>query len=131
ISASKSRLYCQGDTGQLIIFDIKSGGRLGALSTESLDIRMVNYQTDRILLGSSTGLIQCMREVGAEWPTIRAGGLEAKPENEAAETAAEAAAPAADDKPAAPPAGDLFDTFGTEPKAATPAEKTEDIFGTP
>ncbi|MEO8497723.1 MAG: PQQ-binding-like beta-propeller repeat protein, partial [Planctomycetota bacterium] len=61
ISASKSRLYCQGDTGQLIIFDMKSGGRLGSLPTELLDIRMVNYQTDRILLGSSTGLIQCMR----------------------------------------------------------------------
>jgi len=124
VSASKTRLYCQGDTGQLIIFDMATGGRLGALSTELLDVRMVNYQTDRIFLGSSTGVIQCLREVGAEWPTIRAGGLEEKPEKEVVKDA-----PAAEEEPApAPAVSDPFGAFGTEP-AADPPASTEDPFG--
>jgi hypothetical protein len=126
LSASKTRLYCLGDTGQLIIFDVATGGRLGALSTELLDVRMVNYQTDRIFLGSSTGVIQCLREVGAEWPTIRAGGLEEKPEKE---NAAEAEAkPAAEPAPA-PAVTDPFGTFGIEPAADAPPASTEDPFG--
>ena len=129
VSSSKTRLYCQGDTGQLIIFDMATGGRLGALSTELLDIRMVNYQTDRIFLGSSTGVIQCLREVGAEWPTIRAGGLEERPEKD--KDADAEATPDADDEPApAAPAADPFGAFGTEPAADTP-ESTADPFSDP
>ncbi len=125
ISASPSRVYCLGDTGQLIIFDMATGGRLGAVSTEQLDVRMVNFLTDRIFLGSSTGVIQCLREVGAEWPTIRAGGLEERPEKEAA-----AAEPAMDDKPTPLPSTD--DPFGAGPFGAEPTEPapatTEDPF---
>ncbi len=123
VSASKSRLYCLGDTGQLVIFDMVTGGRLGSVSTEQLDIRMVNFQTDRIFLGSSTGVIQCLREVGAEWPTIRAGGLEAKPAKKPVE------AEPVMEEPAAPPAvADPFGAFGAEPADPAPAT-TEDPFG--
>ena len=129
VSASKTRLYCLGDTGRVIIFDMATGGRLGALSAELLDIRMVNYQTDRIVLGSSTGVIQCFREVGAEWPTIREGGLEEKSADEAAADAE--AAPAADAEPApAPAVADPFGAFGAEPAADAP-ESTADPFADP
>ena len=132
LSATKTRLYCLGDTGRLIIFDMKTGGRLGSLSTEQLDIRMVNYSTDRIFLGSSTGLIQCLREVDAEWPTIRAGNLEEKPKDEKANKKDEE--PAAEADPAAPPAAapaDPFGAFGTEPAAGAPekADPVADPFG--
>lgn len=125
VSASKDRLYCLGDTGRLNIFDMKTGGRLGSLNTEQLDIRMVNYQTDRIFLGSSTGVIQCLREVGAEWPTIRAGGLEEKPEEPDKDAVAEDE-PAMEDEPA--PAAD---PFGADEPAADAAESTEDPFADP
>lgn len=128
VSGSKSRLYCQSDTGQLVIFDTATGGRLGALSTEQLDIRMVNFQTDRIFLGSSTGVIQCLREIGAEWPTIRSGGLELKPPGEDVDADA---APVMEEEPAeAPTVTDPFGSgaFGTEPAEAAPAT-TDNPFG--
>ena len=131
VSASKDRLYCLGDTGRLTIFDMKTGGRLGSLSTEQLDIRMVNYATDRIFLGSSTGVIQCLREVEAEWPTIRSGGLEEKPAAE--KDPAAAVEPPANDEPA-PAAADPFGAFGTEPAAGAPASTADpfaDPFGSP
>ncbi|HUG68740.1 MAG TPA: PQQ-binding-like beta-propeller repeat protein [Pirellulaceae bacterium] len=123
ISASKTRLYCLGDTGRLIIFDMKTGSRLGTLSTEQLDIQMVNYSTDRIFLGSSTGVIQCLREIDAEWPTIRSSGVERKPR--VAKDAAADAEPAADVEPPAAPTEDPFGAFGTEP-AAGAAEPVDD-----
>jgi outer membrane protein assembly factor BamB len=124
LSASKDRLYCQGNTGRLVIFDIKTGGRLGSLATEQLDIRMVNHTTDRIFLGSSTGVIQCLREVEAEWPTIRSGGLEELPDEKKATD--KAAAPAMDDEPEAAPADD--DPFGAEPADGAP-KADDDPFG--
>lgn len=130
ISATKNRLYCLGDTGRLIILDLSTGSRIGELSTEQLDIRMVNFQTDRIFLGSSSGVIQCLREVDAEWPTIRSGGLEEKPDDE--KEAAMKDEPAADDEPAAAPAADPFGAFGTEPAAggaAPAADPFADPFG--
>lgn len=108
ISASESRLYCLGDTGRLVIFDMNTGGRIGSMSTEQLDIQMVNYHTDRIFLGSSNGIIQCMREVGAEWPIIRTGGIEEKAEDEKAAAEDEPMA----DEPVAPPSDDPFGAFG-------------------
>jgi outer membrane protein assembly factor BamB len=126
LSATKTRLYCLGDTDRLVIFDMKTGGRLGSLSTEQLDIRMVNFSTDRIFLGSSTGLIQCLREVDAEWPTIRAGNFEEKPKDEKPAAKEEEPAPAAE--PAATP--DPFGAFGTEP-AAGATESKADPFADP
>lgn len=98
------------------MFDLSTGGRVGELSTEQLDIRMVNYRTDRIFLGSSNGIIQCLREVDAEWPTIRSGGLEEKSDD--AKKPAKEEEPAAADEPA-PPADDPFGAFGTEPAAGS------------
>lgn len=126
LSASQSRLYCLGDTGRLVIFDLQTGGRLGSLPTEQLDIQMVNYATDRIFLGSSTGMIQCLREVEAEWPTIRAGGLEEKPEQ--AKAVDDEAEPAAEEP--APTPDDPFGAFGTEPAGDAP-ESTDDPFADP
>jgi outer membrane protein assembly factor BamB len=127
ISASKTRLYCVGDTGRLIIFDMKTGGRLGSLSTEELDIRMVNYSTDRIFLGSSTGVIQALREVDAEWPTIRSSGVEKQPQDE--KRAVKKEEPAAEAEPAAAPVADPFGAFGTEPAAGAADDPTADPFG--
>ncbi|MCB9939368.1 MAG: PQQ-binding-like beta-propeller repeat protein [Planctomycetaceae bacterium] len=129
ISATKNRLYCLGDTGRLVLFDLETGGRVGELPTEQLDVRMVNFQTDRIFLGTSSGMIQCLREVDAEWPTIRSGGLEEKPKDEKGSAAKEEDA-AAEEEPDAAPAADPFGAFGTEP-AAGATETTGDPFADP
>ncbi len=127
LSASDTRLYCLGDTGRLVIFDMKTGGRIGSMSTEQLDVRMVNYHTDRIFLGSSNGVIQCMREVGAEWPVIRAGGIEETPEDDKA--ASEDETPMADE-PAPAATDDPFGAFGGGDEPATGGdEPADDPFG--
>jgi outer membrane protein assembly factor BamB len=143
ITASKDRLYCIGDTGRLLIFDAKTGGRLGALSTEVLDLRMVNHQTDRLFIGTRAGIVQCLREVQAEWPVVHAGGLEEAAEDEEAgarpkpmPAAAPAAAPAAD--PFGGGGGGGADPFGggsgdtsepSDPFAPSGGTSSEDPFG--
>ena len=110
LTASKNRLYCVGDTGRIVIFDAKTGGRLGSLSTETVDLTMVNHQTDRIFLASRAGIVQCLREVQAEWPVIHSGGLEDKKKPEKGAAAGAKPKPAAAPAAAPPPAA--ADPFG-------------------
>ena len=95
LAASQDRLYCLGDTGRVVIVDLKSGGRIGSLGTELLDVFFTNLQTDRIYLGTRTGLLECLRETHRSWPLVHAGVAEpgeAKPAEGA--QSAPAAAPA-------------------------------------
>ena len=136
VSASKDRLYCLGDTGRLTILDANTGSLIGTLATESLDVHMINHQTDRIILGSSTGLIQCLRETQNEWPIIRAGGLEEKTEEQAERPeagAGETMPPAEGTQPPTtetPPATDPFGTETTAPPA-NPTDPFADPFKSP
>lgn len=43
------------------------------MGTELLDIFYPNLQTDRIIVGSKMGVIQCLRETQMEWPLVHAG----------------------------------------------------------
>lgn len=134
ITASESRLYCIGDTGRMLIFDANTGGRLGEIATEVLDLHMINYHTDRIFIGSKAGIIQCMREVDAEWPIIRTGGLEEDADKKTEGDEGTAATEAAEEMPAEEPSeSDPFgetdsggDPFGSEPESPS---ATEDPFG--
>jgi outer membrane protein assembly factor BamB len=134
ITASENRLYCIGDTGRMIIFDANSGGRLGMLSTEILDLKLVNYQTDRIFIGSTSGVIQCLREVQSEWPLIRAGGFEEDPDAKAKEAPTEPPEDAMEaETPEEPATADPFgaessDPFGTGSDSSS--DSTDDPFGT-
>ena len=132
LTASENRLYCIGDTGRMLIFDANTGGRIGMLSTELLDLALVNYQTDRIFIGSRSGVIQCLREVQSEWPLIRTGGVEEdpdaeeKPAREDREEAMEAGTP---DEP---PGGDPFggsDGSSDDPFGTSSDSSSDDPFG--
>lgn len=124
ITASENRLYCIGDTGRILIFDAKTGGRLGELATESLDVHMVNYHTDRIFVGTTAGVIQCLREVQAEFPIIRAGGIDEDAEKQDDAAAADPMADATEADTGDEP--DDSDPFGTEAGSSD----TSDPFGT-
>ncbi|MBP90730.1 MAG: hypothetical protein CMJ64_29135 [Planctomycetaceae bacterium] len=125
LTASENRLYCIGDTGRMMIFDANTGGRLGTLSTELLDVKMVNYQTDRIFLGSGTGVIQCLREVQAEWPLIRTGGLEEEDPDAKKKAPSEVPEEAMESEVPEEPAGS--DPFGT---GSDSSSDSSDPFGT-
>jgi len=131
ISASPDRVYCLSDTGRMVIFDSRTGDRLGSLATESLDLHLVNAQTDRLILGSTNGVIQCLREARSPWPSIREGVVREAPQPEqrprstkpAGEEATEPAEPSSTD-PFATPGGaaDPFGAPGADPFGAAPAD---------
>ncbi|MBC8870000.1 MAG: PQQ-binding-like beta-propeller repeat protein [Planctomycetes bacterium] len=78
VSASKDRLYCLGFADRLVILDAKTGGRIASMGTELLDIFYPNLQTDRIIVATKTGVIQCLRETQMQWPLLHAGLAEAE-----------------------------------------------------
>jgi outer membrane protein assembly factor BamB len=117
VAASKDYVYALDRSRRLLAIDHRTGGLAARLATERLDVAIVNSQTDRIYLGTSSGLIQCLREHGHPKPLIHvahvtgeSGAKEgakpaAKQPGEAA-PAAEEAAPAEEAPPdadAAPP----------------------------
>jgi outer membrane protein assembly factor BamB len=70
LSASATRVYCEGDRGQLVVLDLETGGRIGAIDTAGLDLKLLNAQTDRIYLGTKKGLIQCLHETSLDLPIV-------------------------------------------------------------
>jgi outer membrane protein assembly factor BamB len=130
IAANDKRLYCLDDRGDLAILDAGSGSRLGTLAASASNLPLYNPQTDRIFLMTSTGLVQCLREINHPWPVVhyliepqlkvakKAPGDKGKAEEkkEPAQTTDPFGAPM-ENKPAAPSSG--ADPFA-DPGAAKP-----------
>ena len=62
VAASKVRIYAADYLGRLAVLDAATGAQLAVLPTESMDLKYCNTQTDRIILGTTTGLLQCLHE---------------------------------------------------------------------
>lgn len=125
LAGSETRLYCIDLAGNLAILDAASGALIGTLPAQSLDLHVMNVQTDRILIGTNSGMLQCLRETGNYWPVVHFGKLKAKkptqPTKGGAKPAADGDKPAAD--PFAAPAADPFaaPAAGADPFAAPAA----------
>jgi len=78
VSVSKDRVYCLTITGRLAILDAKTGGRIALMGINLLDVFYSNMLTDRIIVGTTTGLIQCLRESELEWPLVHVNLAEAE-----------------------------------------------------
>lgn len=128
LGASDERVYCVGAAGRLTILDAKTGGRIGVLPFEGLDLKLRNIQTDRMFVGSKTGLIQCLHEAGNRYPIIHTGvdeDLTPAQEVEQADPAGPAAPVGGGDDPFAPKPGAGGDPFapaggGGDPFAPKP-----------
>lgn len=70
LAGNEKRLYCLDTRGNLAILDTATGSRLGGIPSVPCDVPVLNAQTDRILLVSSTGLVQCLRETNLPWPVV-------------------------------------------------------------
>ena len=115
ISASGSRLYCLDTLNRLVVLDSETGGRILIAAAGSLDLILLNNKTDRIYVGSKSGLIQCLREPRLEYPLVHAGISERIQSGEATEEE-EAAKPAGPNPPAVkPPAGNNPFAPGNKP----------------
>lgn len=71
IAATDDRLYCTDVTASLVVLDSRSGSRVASISAPELEVRMVNTETDRIVVGTPSGLLQCFREIDRQWPEVR------------------------------------------------------------
>lgn len=70
LSGSDNRLYCTDVTGNLIVLDSHSGAQLGMLPTSTMTLKIPNLLTDRIFLGQTTGLLQCIRQSDLKYPLV-------------------------------------------------------------
>jgi outer membrane protein assembly factor BamB len=135
LAASPARVYACDTAGRLTVLDIASGARLASMPLEGMTLKVVNGHSDRIFLGSDTGIVQCLREVELKAPVVYtpppppkrelpAKAKEgAEPKAEPSEEPTDAPLPAepADEAPAAEDANDMpavpesEDPFGGTP----------------
>lgn len=128
LSATPDRIYCYDRNGNVLIFKTQTGNRIGRLNTIGLDVQVQNNLTDRIVLGTSSGLLQCVREINHHWPDFR-DPTALKGATPAQQPARRAPASGASEEGAAEPATGA-DPFGGDaapaaeaPAGAEPAEE--------
>ncbi len=132
LAASPTRVYTCDKLGRLVVLDLKTGSRVGMMPLDEISIRLTNPRSDRVYLGSSNGVVQCLHEVALKSPVLHNPPKPELPELKAklkepgekavtpkADSADEAAedpdAPAMEeDKPKAPAEGD-DDPFADKP----------------
>jgi len=129
LSVSKDRLYCLSLTDRMSILDAKTGGRIALMGAYDADFFYANAKTDRIIMATATGVIQCLRETELQWPLVHLNLKEAEQQQRRPEIKQEGledakTKPAA--KPAAPAQAD--DPFGGG-AAPKPAAGGADPFG--
>ena len=132
VAGNDQRLYCLDPRGDLVVLDRATGSMVGTIAAGQLDVPILNTQTDRIILASSSGLVQCFRESSRPWPTvhylIKAPPRLSKPARTESTTPAEEkseAPPKTENDPFGAPAADPFG--GAAP--ANPAPPASDPFG--
>lgn len=135
LSATKDRIYAVGGVGHLLVLESSTGARLGDIPTIEFDLHVLNPLTDRIYVGSRTGLIQCLRELPNRWPMFHQEvPTAAKPKPKVIQKPVgedgDGAKPKGGDDPFGGAAGD--DPFGgaaPKPKADDAGDAGDDPFG--
>jgi hypothetical protein len=82
LAAGKDRVYAADRIGRMQILDAKTGGRVDVLETEALPVKVMNTQTDRVYLGTTTGLLQCLRAAEQVQPIHWGEGRRLRDEDE-------------------------------------------------
>jgi outer membrane protein assembly factor BamB len=98
IAASPTRLYTADQAGRMLVFDSRTGGRIGWLPTESSALKVFNRENDRVYLATATGLIQCLRETQLTEPAWHTNTPAASADED--EDAPDAEKKPSDEKPA-------------------------------
>ena len=114
VAASGKRLYALDRLGNLIILNLESGGQVKTVAAGKVDFVVSNPLTDRIYMGTRTGLIQCIREIHQTYPllhideTALAIAEDEEEDQNAGQPANEPMAPAANPMPPAVPGNNPF-----------------------
>jgi hypothetical protein len=127
LAGNEKRLYCRDVRGDLVILDAATGSRLGAVPAPQTDLPVLNTQTDRILLVSSTGLMQCFRETNRPFPVVH---YLIEPRQKVVKAAPKSQTQKAEEKTEPTTDADPFGSGAPKP-AAKPAAEGADPFATP
>jgi hypothetical protein len=123
LAANLDRVYALDRNNRLMGFEAETGNPLGAAPLGNIDYTFLNTQSDRIYVGTSGGVLQCIREQRQHYPLVHAG-LELKPD-----TASPLQDPrATDTKPAAemPAEDNPFETDAAAGEKPKPKEPVDD-----
>ncbi len=131
LAGNEKRLYAVDQSGNLVILDTNSGSRIGTISSLGLDLRFLNIATDRIIVGTTSGVLQCLRETDRRWPNLY---VDADPPKKKASDApgqqTKPMDPGAEPAPAVDPFGDGgADPFGAPAPKPMPMPAEPDPFG--
>jgi hypothetical protein len=136
VAGNADRLYVVDTRGNLTILDVATGSRIGTLITTRIDQPYMNVQTDRLILASSSGLIQCLRQADLKFPVVLNMGELKPPEEKKTPIPTPTPTPAPGGAAPMPEGGDPFgaDPFADPPAkpaapGAAPAEAEDDPFG--
>ncbi len=117
VAISKTRAYGINKVGNITILDAATGVRHGLLHSDGTTTAVLNNQTDRLYLVSESGLLQCLREEGAQEPLVHGDELDESLQR----------------RKAKPPAGEEDNPFGDPAEEgdpfAEPMAPEEDPFG--
>lgn len=93
VGASKDKLFAVGQFGNLFVVSQDNGQLLNEINVSDIDLAYQNSLSDRLYVGNTNGIIQCLSEVNSNIPHFHAAALETagedKPGNKAAEPAAD------------------------------------------
>jgi len=70
LTVGRDRIFCVGTESNLVTLNIETGSVLMSGMERLPEFRITNSVTNRLFIGTPTGLIQGLREVGEEFPTI-------------------------------------------------------------
>ena len=71
LAASRDRVYATDKIGRIRVLNAKTGVQLDTIPTESLPIKFTNTETDRLFLGTKTGMLLCLYEPEFTEPLLR------------------------------------------------------------
>ncbi len=68
VGASEDKLYVLDSVGRVNVIEPNTGARLGVVASSPLDFVLPNRLSDRLYVGNRGGLIECIHEVGKQFP---------------------------------------------------------------
>jgi outer membrane protein assembly factor BamB len=72
VGASKNKIYVQNKIGQIVALDQSNGARVSTVASQSTELVLPNYQSDRLYVGNGSGSVQCLRELASNVPYYHA-----------------------------------------------------------
>ena len=111
VTSSRDRIYALDFVGQIIAIDPKTGEKVASIPGSNVSLIIPNNDTDRLYVGTETGIIRCLRETSNTYPIFHANDNEAIVDANAAPALPEESKPT---EPEDDPFAAESDPFATE-----------------